>query len=72
VKEERDEGKGKAGTDEWALPSSDTSKKKGKGVWLLGCWGRLGCWAGAAIGLATGFWKAGLVEVQSLGEKVLD
>jgi hypothetical protein len=41
-------GKERTVTDEWALPSSDTGKKREKGG--------SGCWAGAAIGPATGFW----------------
>jgi hypothetical protein len=42
----------------WTLPRSDSSKKKKKGE-------ASGCWAGAVIGPATVFWKAGPVEVQS-------
>jgi hypothetical protein len=41
AKEKREEGKGKTETDEWALPSSERSKKKGKG---FGCWAVVAGW----------------------------
>jgi hypothetical protein len=33
---EREEGKGKMVTDEWALPSSERDEQRGERVWLLG------------------------------------
>jgi hypothetical protein len=38
--------------DRWTRPHSDTGKKRRRG-------GVSGCWAGAAVGPATGFGKAG-------------
>jgi hypothetical protein len=50
AKEKREEGKGKTEADEWALPSSERGKKKGKGLvagllWPARLLGRRGYWA---------------------------